>query len=104
MTPKRGLGRRTLSQLRGLSRRTQSQQYLVGFSACMVDMPDMTIQETLDVHVRTSAAAKLVDHVLHELEAQLQIKERECIELRELVNSCSRVLPRILMVGRKVVQ
>jgi hypothetical protein len=106
MTPERGLDRRSLSQLRGLSRRTQSQRYLVGFSACMVDTPDMTIQEMFDVPVlkdqnRTSAAAKLVDHILHELEAQLQIKEKECVELRELVDSCSRGLPRIIMVGRK---
>jgi hypothetical protein len=50
MTPKRGLGTRTQAQLRGLSRRTQSQRYLVGFSACMVDIPDMTIQETFGVH------------------------------------------------------
>lgn len=91
---------------RGLGRRTQTQRYLVGFAACMVDMPDMTIQETFDVNVPndqnpSSALAKVVDFILDELEAQLQIKEKECTELRELVESCSRVLPRRIMVGRK---
>jgi hypothetical protein len=44
------------------------------------------------------------EHILHELEVQLQSKEKEYMELREVVDSCSRVLPGILMVGRKVDQ
>jgi hypothetical protein len=94
MVPKRGLGRRI-----------QSQRHHIDFLACMVKTPGMTMQKTSDAHVpkdqkRTSAEPKLADH-LENLEAQLREKEKECIELRELVDACSQVLPQRIMTGRK---
>jgi hypothetical protein len=91
LTPKRELGRRS-----------QSQRHHLGFSACMVvTTPDMAMQETFKARVpkdqkRTSAAEKLADR-LAKLEAELLAKERECLELRELVDSCSQALPKRTM-------
>jgi hypothetical protein len=95
LTPKRGLGRRY-----------QSQRHHLGFSACMVvTTPDIAMQETFEVDVpkgqkRTSAAEKLADR-LGKLEAELRVKEKECLELRELVEACSQALPQRIMAGRK---
>jgi hypothetical protein len=71
----------------------------------MLDMPAMKVQTLFDVEVSkdqkpASAAAKLADH-LDKLEAQLRVKEKECIELREVVDACTRVLPQRTMAGRK---
>jgi hypothetical protein len=90
---------------RGLGERTQSQRHHVGFSACMVDTLEITLEETFDVHIpqdqkRASAAAKLADR-LEKLEAQLRTKEKECLELQKLVESCSQALPQRTMAGRK---
>jgi hypothetical protein len=95
LTPKRGLGRRS-----------QSQRHHLGFSACMVvTTPDMAMQETFQARVplnqkRTSAPEKQADR-LGKLEADLRAKEKECLELRELVDSCSQALPQRTMAGRK---
>jgi hypothetical protein len=95
LTPKRGLGRRY-----------RSQRHHLGFSACMVvTSPNMARQETFEVHVpneqkRTSAAEILADR-LGKLEAELRAKEKECLELRELVEACSHALPRTTLAGRK---
>jgi hypothetical protein len=71
----------------------------------MLETPDMTTQETFDAHApkdqkRTSAEAKLADHV-EKLEEQLRVKEKECIELRKLVDACGQVLPQRTMTDRK---
>jgi hypothetical protein len=95
LTPKRELGKRS-----------QSQRHHLGFSACMaVTTPDMAMQETFVARVskdrnRTSAAEKLADR-LGKLEVELEAKEKECLELRELVESCSQALPQRTMTGRK---
>lgn len=99
LTPQRGLGTKTLSQ-----------RHHLGFSACMA--PPLTApEETINVPVpkeqkrtsaRTSASEKLASHYV-ELEAELRIKEKECLELRELVESCSHALPQRTMAGRKAV-
>jgi hypothetical protein len=105
-SPSPSTGGFCLTPKREFGKRSKSQRHHLGFSACMVvTLPDMAVQETFEARVpedqkRTSAAEKLADR-LGKLEAELRAKEKECLELRELVESCSQALPPRTMAGRK---
>jgi hypothetical protein len=90
---------------RGPDRKAYSPRHLAGVSSCLVDTPGMGMQNMCDVHVQDdrqqTVAASTLAARLEKVEAQLLAKEKECIELRELVDPCSRVLPRRTMAGRK---